>query len=96
VKGMQAPLSDREEAALRQVGFGTDDALEAAHAKRLLHLDLIESGGCRWRRLTSIDFQRSMPSSVIHRPAPPANGRGVQTRHPLRSAARTPIGATVL
>jgi hypothetical protein len=57
VKGMQAPLSDREEAALRKIGFGTDDALEAAHAKRLLHLALIEWGGCRWR-LTSIGFQR--------------------------------------
>jgi hypothetical protein len=94
VKGMQAPLSDREEAALRKVGFGTDDTLEAAHAKRLLHLDLIEWAGCRWR-LTSIGFSATMPSSAIHRPAPPARGRSVQRRHPLQSA-RTPIGATML
>ena len=67
MKGMQAPLSDREEGALRKVGFGSDDALQADHAKRLLHLDLIEWGGYRWR-LTSIGFRRyhalvSHPSS---------------------------------
>jgi hypothetical protein len=48
MRGMLAPLSSREEAALRKVGFGSDDPLEPAYVRRLLQLELIAWSGGRW------------------------------------------------
>lgn len=57
MRGMFAPLSPHEEAALRKVGFGGNDPLEPAHSRRLLVLGLIEWAGASWR-LTSIGRRR--------------------------------------
>lgn len=48
MQSILAPLSPREEATLLRVGFGTEAALDTAHLRRLLHLDLIEWNGLRW------------------------------------------------
>jgi hypothetical protein len=49
MRGMLAPLTTHEEAALRKIGFGGDDPLEPSHVRRLLHLELIAWNGGRWR-----------------------------------------------
>jgi hypothetical protein len=48
MRGMLAPLTRREEAALRKIGFGSGDPLEPAHVRRLLQLELIAWNGWRW------------------------------------------------
>lgn len=57
MRGLLAPLSTHEEAALRKVGFGSADSLEPAHVRRLLQLELIERVGCAWR-LTPLGRRR--------------------------------------
>ncbi len=57
MRGNSAPLSRFEEAALRKVGFGGNDALDHQHVRRLLQLDLIEWDGLRWT-LTRVGRQR--------------------------------------
>lgn len=57
MKGILAPLSTHEEAALRKVGFGSDDELAPAHVRRLLNLQLIGRAGDTWQ-LTPIGRQR--------------------------------------
>jgi len=46
---MLAPLSTHEEAALRKIGFGSDDPLEPSHVRHLLQLELIAWHGGRWK-----------------------------------------------
>ena len=41
MRGMLARLSTHEEAALRKIGFGSDDLLKPTHVRRLLDLLLI-------------------------------------------------------
>ena len=48
MRGMLAPLSTHEEAALRKIGFGSDDPLEPSHVRHLLELELIAWRGGRW------------------------------------------------
>lgn len=48
MRSILAPLSPREEATLLRIGFGTESALDAAHLRRLLQLELIEWCGVRW------------------------------------------------
>jgi hypothetical protein len=57
MRGLLAQLSPHEEAALRKIGFGSGDALDQAHVRRLLQLELIEWSGCDWR-LTATGRQR--------------------------------------
>ena len=57
MKAVQAPLSRFEETALRKVGFGSDDALEPAHVRRLLQLGLIDWKEDRWQ-LTAVGRDR--------------------------------------
>lgn len=57
MRGLLAPLSTYEEAALRKVGFGSADPLEPAHVRRLLQLELIERDGRAWR-LTPLGRRR--------------------------------------
>ena len=49
MKSLLAPLTRKEESALRKVGFGSGDAIEPAHLRRLLQLELIEWTGQAWR-----------------------------------------------
>ena len=49
MRGMLAPLSTHEEAALRKIGFGSDDPLEPSHVRHLLQLELIAWHGGRWK-----------------------------------------------
>lgn len=48
MKGLRAPLSPHEEAALRKIGFGSADPLDPQHIRRLLSLELIEWSGHQW------------------------------------------------
>ena len=48
MRGILAPLSTHEEAALRKIGFGSDNPLEPRHVRRLLQLELIAWDGGRW------------------------------------------------
>ena len=48
MRGVLAPLSTREEAALRKVGLGSDDPRGPAYVRRLLQLELIAWDGGRW------------------------------------------------
>lgn len=57
MRGMLAPLSPHEEGALRKIGFGSEDRLEPAHARRLLQLELVEWAGHTWR-LTPVGRRR--------------------------------------
>jgi hypothetical protein len=57
MRGMLAPLSTHEEAALRKIGFGNSDPLAPAHLRRLLHLELVEWAGHTWR-LTHVGRRR--------------------------------------
>ena len=57
MRGMLARLSTHEEAALRKIGFGSDDLLEPTHVRRLLDLLLIEWVNHTWR-LTAVGRQR--------------------------------------
>jgi hypothetical protein len=57
VRGMLAPLSPHEEAALRKIGFDRGDPLEEEHVRRLQQLGLIEWNGCRWQ-LTAMGRRR--------------------------------------
>jgi hypothetical protein len=45
MKGVLAHLSPHEETALRKVGFGSGEALELDHIRRLLQLGIIEWNG---------------------------------------------------
>jgi hypothetical protein len=57
MNGMLAQLSPHEETALRKVGFGSGEALEPDHVRRLLQLGLIEWNGWRWS-LTATGHRR--------------------------------------
>jgi hypothetical protein len=57
VRGILAPLSTHEEAALRKIGFESDNPLEARHVRRLLQLELIAWDGGRWT-LTELGQRR--------------------------------------
>jgi hypothetical protein len=57
MRGMLAPLSAHEEAALRKIASGDADPLAPAHLRRLLHLGLIEWAGYTWR-LTPVGRRR--------------------------------------
>jgi hypothetical protein len=57
MRGMLAPLSAHEEAALRKVGFGSGDSVEPVHLRRLLQLELVEWTGHAWR-LTPVGRRR--------------------------------------
>ena len=57
MRGLLAPLSPHEEAALRKIGFGGDDPLEPSRLRRLLQLELIEWDGASWR-LTAVGRRR--------------------------------------
>jgi hypothetical protein len=57
MRGMLAPLSPHEETTLRRIAFGSEGALEPAHIRHLLQLDLIEWTDGGWR-LTSLGRQR--------------------------------------
>jgi hypothetical protein len=48
MRGMLAPLSPHEEAALRKIGLGRDSPLQPDHVRRLLLLELIDWNGWRW------------------------------------------------
>ena len=70
MRGMLARLSTHEEAALRKIGFGSDDLLEPTHVRRLLDLLLIERVNHTWR-LTAVGRQR-YGTLVIDTGRPPA------------------------
>lgn len=57
MKSLLAPLTRKEESALRKVGFGRLDPIEPAHLRRLLQLELIEWTGHAWR-LTAVGQRR--------------------------------------
>lgn len=57
MKGLLAPLSPHEETALRKIAVGSDDALDAAHVRRLRQLELVEDHGPVWR-LTPLGMRR--------------------------------------
>lgn len=57
MKGLLAPLSTHEEAALRKIGFGAEDPLEPSHLSRLRQLELVEWSGSAWR-LTPLGHRR--------------------------------------
>jgi hypothetical protein len=57
MRGLLAPLSTHEEAALRKIGFGSDNPLEPRHVRRLLQLELIAWDGGRWS-LTELGRRR--------------------------------------
>ncbi len=57
MRGSIAPLSRFEGAALRKVGFGSDDVLAPEHVRRLIQLNLIQWNGLRWV-LTPIGRER--------------------------------------
>ncbi len=57
MRGSIAPLSRFEEAALRKVRFGSEDALAPEHVRRLIQLDLIQWNGLQWV-LTPIGQER--------------------------------------
>lgn len=57
MKSLLAPLTSKEESALRKVGFGSLDPIEPAHVRRLLQLELIEWKGHAWR-LTAVGQRR--------------------------------------
>jgi hypothetical protein len=69
MRGMLAPLSTHEEAALRKIGFRSNDPLEPSHVRRLLHLELIAWHGGRWR-VTELGRRRfdslANPASMGH------------------------------
>ncbi len=69
MRAILALLSTHEEAALRKVGYASDDALEPAHVRRLLQLELVEWDGDRWR-LTAVGRQRygSLVNDVVRPP----------------------------
>jgi len=69
MRSMLAPLSAHEEAALRKIGFGSSDALEPAHVRRLLQLELVKWSGQGWR-LTPVGRQRY--ECLVVNPAPPS------------------------
>lgn len=70
MRGMLAPLSAHEEAALRKIGFGSSDSVEPAHVRRLLQLELIKWTGRDWG-LTVVGRQRyeSLVIDAGQRPA---------------------------
>ncbi len=57
MKSLLAPLTRKEESALRKIGFGSFDPIEPAHLRRLLQLELIEWTGHAWR-LTAVGHRR--------------------------------------
>jgi hypothetical protein len=85
MRGMLAPLSPHEESALRKIGFGNGDPLEAEQVRRLVQLELIEWSGWNWRLIavgqrrydslvTSARLPAGQPS--LARPARWVAGRG--------------------
>jgi hypothetical protein len=47
MRGMLAPLSPHEEAALRKIALGSDDPVRPTHVRRFLQLELIQwNAGC--------------------------------------------------
>jgi hypothetical protein len=63
---MLAPLSAREEAALRKIGFGSDEPLDLAHARHLQQLELIAWNGGRWT-VTELGAAASTAWQIRHR-----------------------------
>ena len=59
MRGMLAPLSPHDEAALRKIAVGRDDSLERAHVRRLLLLELVEGASGVWQ-LTPVGRQRCL------------------------------------
>ena len=57
MRGMLAPLSRHEEAALRKIGFGIKVTIEPNHLRRLQHLELVQWDGRAWQ-LTQVGRQR--------------------------------------
>ena len=57
MRGLEALLSRHEEAALRKIGFASNDALQPEHIRRLRNLELIEWQLGRWH-LTMLGRQR--------------------------------------
>lgn len=57
MRGLLAPLSPNEEAALRRIGQGREAELDTVRLRRLLQLDLVDWSDGSWR-LTAIGSRR--------------------------------------
>lgn len=92
MKGMLAQLSPHEETALRKVGFGSGEALEPDHIRRLLQLDLIAWNGWRWS-LTKTGHRRYDALMSADRGVTPLARAGVK-RGALVATVRAMTGVT--